>query len=184
MSEQDVTEREDPRAPPGASTELPVVTLGTADEEHEQPRVRLVPGRVAVSVVTYPIYMLLVLTGGVAGNVAIDTGEWSLGAITVSWVVAFGWSWIYAVAWYYRRSLLKWTSATFALGMFAVLALACMDRAAAQLVDGGEGLVFRAPIESLAWAAGGLVVCAALLLSHLVYLGRGYRVRGEVAQEG
>jgi hypothetical protein len=165
-------------APEGAPTELPPVRLGDGAGDAGPPVVRLVPGRVPVSSATYPIYTLLVLTGGIAANVALDTDEWSFGVVALAWFITFMWTWMYAIAWYYRRFLMKWWTGGVALAMYAFLGWVCLDRGQGQWVGQGREVVFREPIPSLAWAAGGLAVCGALLVLHMVYLGQGYRERG------
>ena len=175
--EDEVVEGEEVEEPSGTSTELPAVRLGEGSLDEGPPVVRLVPGRVPVSGATYPIYTMLVLTGGIAANVAQETGEWSFGVVVLGWFITFMWTWMYAIAWYYRRALMKWWTGALALGMYAFLGWVCLDRGGGQWVGVGTEVVFRDPIPSLAWAAGGLAVCGALLVLHMVYLGQGYRER-------
>lgn len=165
-----------------ASTELPTVVLGTTAGDHLEQRERVLPGRAPPSVIFYPIYLLLVLSGGLAANVALDTDEWSFAVIVQAGVLMFAWNWLYVIAWTYRRTLLKYFSALCAMGLEILIGLLSLDRAAPQRVPGeGLQLVARGPLPSLEWAAWLLFACAALMLLHIVWVGRGWRTK---AREG
>ena len=161
----------------GASTELPAVVLGTRVGEPIEERQRVRPGRVRLSVILYPIYLLLVLSGGLAADVALDTEEWSFGVVALTWTLMYAWCWLYGVTWTYRRRWLRNLSALGGLGIQAGMAALCLDRAKPQLAATGGELAARPELTQLRWAAWMLLAGAALLLAHVVWFGRGWRVK-------
>jgi hypothetical protein len=85
------------------------------------------------------------------------------------------WLWFYSVAWRYKRWLLKWTAAPISSLMMAAMAFACFDRAQQQLVAPRHVLTDRPFVLEWYIAAILLVLANLLLLSHLVWFGRGWR---------
>ncbi len=167
-----------------ATMELPAVVLGTNVGKSLQQVQRVLPGRVPSSVLFYPIYLLLVISGGIAGNVALDTEEWSFFMIALAWFLAFSWNWLYVIAWEYRRWMLKMFSLLNAIVMQLGLAAIAIDRGAPQRVaNARRELVDRGEIASLDWVAGLLVVCVILLLLHFFWFGRGWRTKQDKPQE-
>lgn len=164
------------------TTELPVITLGHApdpehvEQEHDPPKRRVLLGRVHPSAVFYPIYLLLIISGGIVANVALDTGEWSFTVVVIAWSTLFLWNWMYVVSWTYSRRMLKYTSVLAMLTLQGGMAAACYDRGQPQLVF-KQDVIARQAIPSLNIAAGILLVCLLLMLAHLLYLGRGYRAK-------
>lgn len=180
---------EPPEPPASITTELPVVTLGSphAEDEHSErgehersPKHRVLLGRIHPSWIFYPIYTLIILSGGLAANVALDTGEWSFGVIVVAWTLAFLWNWMYVVAWTYQRRWLKLCTLGALLALEGGLAFACFDRSQPQWAL-QRTLIERGELDSLRLSAGMLVVCLVLLLVHLLYFGRGYRAKASAA---
>ncbi len=160
------------------STELPAVVLGTRVGESMEGVVRVLPGRITPSLIFYPIYLLLVIAFGFAINVSLDTNEWGFVPVVITFAVLFLWNWLYVVTWEHQRTILKYTSAAMALGMEVVVALLCTDRAAPQLVANAQAeLTDRAAIDRLDWVATILFACVVLLISHLLFFGRGYRAK-------
>ena len=158
--------------------ELPAVTLGetqgTGDGAEGAPRQRLLQGRVPQSVVFYPIYLLLVISGALVANVALDTQELSFGVVVVAWLTMFFWYQIYVVAWSYGRRVLKWFCVLWLLLLTTFMAVVCYDRGLPQDIF-VDALSARPSLPHMLWASGMLAVCQALFVSHLVFFGRGYR---------
>lgn len=166
-----------PEPPPAAerSLELPAVIIGDRGEKDAHPAVRLLPGRVPESLVLYPAYALALLAGLLGAHWGLTTGELSPFMILLAWSLLFCWYWVYGVAYRYRRWLMK----TFALFMsiFTALALtffAALRAASLYLPDPLE-LSLRGPQPVLFLVASLTVISLAAIVSHLVYLGRGYR---------
>ena len=175
-------EHEQDRA--SVSMELPAVVLGTNVGKSLQEVQRVLPGRIPSSVLFYPIYLLLVISGGIAGNVALDTEEWSFFVVALAWFLAFSWNWLYVIAWEYRRRLLEMFSLLNAIVMQLGLAALAIDRGAPQRVaNPRRELVERGHIASLDWVAGILTVCVFLLLLHFFWFGRGWRTKQESVQK-
>jgi len=170
--------------PASVSTQLPVVQLGSSDGETELPEsARLLRGRLPASAIFYPVYLLLVLSGGLVANAALDTGEWSFWVTTLGWFLMFGWNWLYVETWQFQRRVLLVLSVASAFGMELGIAAICQDRAEAQLVWSAGELVERAPLPSLQWASWMLIACATGLLLHLIWFGRGFRRARPTADE-
>lgn len=158
--------------------ELPAVVLGETqgqgDGTEGAPSQRLLQGRVRQSLIFYPIYLLLVVSGAIAANVAVDTQEWSFGVVVVAWTTMFFWYQIYVVAWTYGRRMLKWFCIIWLLLLTTFMAVACYDRGMPQDIFTST-LIQRPGLPLMMWASGMLAACQALFVSHLVYFGRGYR---------
>jgi hypothetical protein len=160
--------------PPGQATELPVVVLG-GESGRVKPMVRLLPGRVYISVVLYPIYVLIVVAAIVAVNFALQTAEWSPSVVALAYGLFFCWNWVYGVAYRYRRWLLKFMALTASLFMGLSLTYLVWERAQAQLVPIDGRLVMRAAEASLDVVWFATLLSTILLLLHVLILGRGYR---------
>ncbi len=163
---------------PNVSTEFPVVVLGD-ERGAAAPGRRLLQGRVAERSVLYPIYLLVSIAGALAAQFALDSEEWSVVPIALGWSTLFAWYWFYGVAYRYRRRLLKYTSVSAILILSIFLAILCVDRAAAQVVIAGGELVERSARPILVWSAIVTLGAAGLLIFHVAFLGRGYRVKKE-----
>ncbi len=156
--------------------ELPEVVLG-GEEAREKPQTRLLPGRVEVNWTLYPCYLLVLVSGSLVVNYSIDTGEWALGMVVAAWVLLFIWNWVYGVAYRYRRALIKYFSFLMAVVMGLGLAALSWEKGQPQLVAIAGELVARGEVTRLVWACWMMVVNPALLVFHMVFLGRGYRVK-------
>lgn len=178
----------DDARPPGAlkqldpaaiSTELPVVVFADdadALASAEIPRVRLLPGRLHERWVLYPVYALDLVAGVLAVHFAVGAPEWSAAVVGLAWFLLYVWHWFYAIAYRYRRRLLKYTSVAMIFALTAALAYFSIERARPQLaMVGADAVAERAAAPGLYWAAVLTMLTAALLLAHLVFLGRGYR---------
>lgn len=155
------------------SIEIPVVLLGEAGESGTGPR--LLQGRISESVVLYPCYALVSLSGLIALNFAMESPEWASLPVAVGWFALFNWYWFYGVAYRYRRRVLKYTSVLTLIGFSVALSMICVDRGKAQIAFDGEHIGHRDPETGLYWAAVFVIVALVLLLTHVVFLGRGYR---------
>lgn len=161
------------------STELPVVVF--ADDEvarrsAEVPRVRLLPGRIHPSLLLYPIYVLVLGAGLIAARFAVTTAEWSAVVVLLAWFVLYLWTWFYSIAYRYRRRLLKYTSVLAIVGLTASLTYFSIERAAPQqAMLAAESYGARDAASSLYFVAFANVLTLGILLSHLVFFGRGYR---------
>lgn len=157
------------------SQELPVVVLGELDEPAEQPRARLLPGRVPPKWILYPAMVLQLVAGLIALLFAFGSAEWAPTPILLTWLSLILWTWFYGIAYRYRRVLLKYgATLTLIATSFAVAAF-CLDRGARQLAFDGQRLTERAAAPSLTLAAVLTVGAACLIVSHIVFFGRGYR---------
>ena len=166
--------------------ELPVVVLGSSDAG-ERPAERLLPGRVEASWILYPCYLLVILSGSLVVNFAIDTQEWSPVVVSLAWVLLFTWNWVYGVAYRYRRRFMKYMSITMSIVMGFGLAALCWERGQPQLVatlvEVGAVLVERGEVRRLVLASWLIAVSTIGLLVHVVFLGRGYRVKRVVSEK-
>jgi hypothetical protein len=160
------------------------VVLGSDEAARAAPRKRVLPGLVDLRWLVYPAYVACFFGGGLAVNFAIDTQEWAAPPIAISWMALFFWEWIYGVAYRYRRRFLKYFSVLLVVGLSAALAAFCWERAEPQLVATTQafasaglegGLVERAHVDSLDWAAVFALMSGALILLHVIILGRGWR---------
>jgi len=155
------------------SIEIPVVLLGEAGQSSTGPR--LLQGRVSESVILYPCYALVSLSGLIALNFALESPEWASLPVAIGWFALFNWYWFYGVAYRYRRRVLKYTSVFTLIGFTVALAMISIDRGRAQIAYDGEHIQHRDPVTGLYWAAVFVIVALVLLLVHVVFLGRGYR---------
>lgn len=173
-------------APASRSMELPVVVLGSSDAG-ERPAERLLPGRIEASWVLYPCYLLVIVSGSLVVNFAIDTFEWSPMVVLLAWVLLFTWNWVYGVAYRYRRRIMKYFSVTMSIVMGLGLAALCWERGQPQLVataaDVSAELIERAEVRRLLVACWLMVLSTAALLAHVLFLGRGYRVKRAVSKK-
>ena len=93
------------------TVELPAVVL-SEERQRMAPRRRLLPGLIDRKWLLYPSYLLTVLAGGIAVHVALDSQEWHPLPVALGWAMLFIWEWVYSAAYGYRRSILKYFSAT------------------------------------------------------------------------
>jgi hypothetical protein len=169
---------DDASEPMRGTVELPAVVL-SEERQRTAPRRRLLPGLIDRKWLMYPAYLLTVVGGGIAVHVAIDSGEWHPLPVVIGWSMLYVWEWVYSAAYGYRRSLLKYFSATMVAVMAAMLAFVALDKAAAQTIVTESGLAERSPLTWLRWT-GYLTIAASLpIVLHLVLLGRGYREKKE-----
>lgn len=162
-------------APVRATVELPRVVLGSSEPGRQAPRERVLPGRVDPRWLIYPAYIACFLGAGLSVNFAIDSHEWAVGPVLVGWTMLYIWQWIYGVAYQYRRPILKYSSGLMILGLAALLAAVCLDRAPAQSVIASGQLVERARVVRLEGAAALTILSGLFIFAHLTVLGRGYR---------
>lgn len=158
---------------PESSQELGIVVLGGSDQI--RPKARLLPGRFPPSFFTIPAMIAIIIAGIIAVIFAIQTEEWSPWTIASTWFVLYVWTWFYGVAYKYRRFILRWLSMGAFIFLSCGISFFCIDRAAPQYIVGPDGLVMRELVFSL-WISAILTLgAAAILLSHFVFFGRGYR---------
>lgn len=172
-----MTELTSRESDPNVSTEFPVVILGEGEDgEQSIPRRRLLQGRVSERAVLYPIYALVLGAGGLALYFAAQSLEWAFLPTFLGWAMLFVWYWFYGVAYRYRRTVFRYCSVIVIALVSAGLAMMCVDRAASQVAVTTSGeLVERAAQPVLLGVAVLTLAPAALLVLHLVFLGRGYR---------
>jgi hypothetical protein len=177
------TQRDDSSGPhaapthaPDASIELPAVVLGakTAQTSAVAPK-RLIPGRLPIHWLSWPMQAMCGLSGALALRAVAEHGEWELLPVLIAWIMLAAWHWMYAMAWEYRRWLLRWTSIIACLLMDAALALACLDRSPEQDVARDGVLITRGAVLEWQIAGGLLVGAAVVLIAHIVWFGRGWR---------
>ncbi len=139
------------------------------------PRERVLPGRMALRAILWPVYLLIIGAGALSAWLVSHHVGWPVSVVLLGHAVILMWCWMYGVAWSYRRTLFKLQCFTMATLMLTGAALALWEWSQPQqIIDRGQ-LVYRDALP-LAWlAAGALTLALALLCAHLLYLGRGYR---------
>ena len=196
------TPQDDEDAPDGApsptvpkTTRMSAVVLGApkavaegasaapAEPPAAPPRERVLPGRLALRAILWPVYLLISGAGALSAWLVSHHVGWPVSVVLLGHAVILMWCWMYGVAWSYRRTLFKLQCFTMAALMLLGAALALWEWSQPQqIVDRGQ-LIYRDTLP-LAWlAAGALGLALALLSAHLLYLGRGYRrkARGDDA---
>lgn len=161
-------------APQSRSTELPIVVIGE-EGGRIKPAVRLLPGRINVSFILYPIYALILGAGALAVNFALHSGEWSPSVIATAYGLLFAWHWVYGVTYRYRRWFLKSFCVLISLFMGLSLSYLMWERAQPQLIPLDGRLVERGEVAVLEIVGLATILSALLLLAHVLILGRGYR---------
>lgn len=160
------------------SQELPRVTLGERSREEKPIRERILPGRISLTpfgwAMTLPIMLSALLALWFSWH---HGGEWSIWMVLLAWSLVWLWKWLYMEAWTYQRTLLKYLSSFMYLIMATGLAFICHDRAPAQEVWLRGELVERPVALSLMVTAVLLALSCLVLLSHLVWFGRGWRIK-------
>lgn len=180
MADQETTDTgaapgpRDVEAPDNPSMELPAVILGDQGEEDE-PKVRVLPGRVPMYKVLHPAYVAVAVAGVLATYFSLSSGEWHPLMVLVGWGLLFCWYWVYAVAYRYRRRIMKYFSLAMGTLTAASLTLAATVRGTSMAVPEGADLVIRSPRPLLFVVAGLTTLSLAAIFTHVIYLGRGYR---------
>lgn len=165
----------------GASsqTKLPQLNMGDVERTSTLPLRRTKPGRVSPRIVMYPIYLAVAAHAAFSARFASMGLEWNTGVVLLGALMIFGWNWMYSVSWSYKRVGLQLVSAVGALGLEIAVLVWTLDRARAQQAATDAGLTLRAASPELYVSSGALAVAIVLLLSHIVYLGRGNRERSK-----
>ena len=163
-------------APPASqSMELPAVIMGERGEEEEEPRVRILPGRVPKYYALYPAYAATGLAALVATHFSLASGEWHPLMTLVGWGLLFCWYWVYGVAYRYRRRLMKWFALSMSTLTAGSLVLISAVRATSMVVPDDGSLIVRNPQPLLIGAVVLTTLSLAAVFTHAIYLGRGYR---------
>jgi len=122
------------------------------------------------------MYALDLAAGVLAVHFALSTREWAAPVIALGWFLLYVWHWFYAVAYRYRRRLLKYSSVAMIFALTAALAYFSIERAQPQLaMVRADAVVQREGVPGLYWAAVLTLLTSGLLVAHLVFLGRGCR---------
>ncbi len=157
------------------SLELPAVIIGDRGSEEERPAVRVLPGRLPESVVLYPAYTLVGAAALLTTHYSLDSGELSPLMTFFGWGLLFCWYWVYGVAYRYRRRMMKYFS-LFMCGVTAgSLSVVTAVRSTSMAVPVDGELVVRGAQPILFFAAALTTLSLTLIITHVVYLGRGYR---------
>ena len=137
------------------------------------------PGRVSLTAFGWIMSATLLGAGAAMLAFALLTSEWALPVVALAWLLIWLWKWLYMVAWTYQRALLKWVSAMMCVAMSVAVAWLCHDRAAAQPIwdHAQSAMITRAPRHELELAAALFSLGALVLLSHLAWFGRGWRLK-------
>ena len=160
------------------SQELPRVVLGERSSQEQQIRERVLPGRISLTPFGWAMTLPIVTSAALALWFAWwHAGEWSFWMVLLAWSLVWLWKWLYMEAWTYQRTLLKYLSAFMYFIMALGLAFICNDRAPAQEVWLEGTLAERASSTSLLFTAALLLASCAVLLAHLVWFGRGWRIK-------
>lgn len=176
-------EREWPReekppelAPPSErSLELPAVIIGERGSEEERPTARVLPGRMPESVVLYPAYTLVGAAALLTTHYSLNTGEWNPLMTFFGWGLLFCWYWVYGVAYRYRRWMMKFFALIMCVVTAGSLSVVAAVRSTSMAVPVDGVLVVRQAQPILFLAAGLTTLSLTLIITHVVYLGRGYR---------
>lgn len=153
--------------------ELPAVIMGeTGDDE---PQVRLLPGRVPKSAVLYPAYAAVGFAAVSAGYFSLETGEWHPVMVLLGWGLLFCWYWVYGIAYHYRRRVMKYFAVAMSMLTAGSLVMISAVRGAAMAVPVEGELMVRDAQPLLFLTAALTTLSVAALLTHIAYLGRGYR---------
>ena len=174
-NEERSEEQSELRSPASRSMELPAVILGDRGEDDEQPPVRVLPGRVPKYVALYPAYAAALLAGMLAVHFSLRTGEWHPLMPLLGWGLLWCWYWVYGVAYRYRRTIMKYYSLLVGAVTAGSLIMISAVRALAMPVPGEGSLVVRGPQPLLFAVAVLTTLSLAAVITHVVYLGRGYR---------
>lgn len=154
--------------------ELPAVILGDRGDD-DQPRVRVLPGRIEPRKVLHPAYTAVGAAGTLAMYFSLTTGEWHPVMVMLGWGLLFCWYWVYAVGYRYRRWMMKYFAVVMGGFTAVTLTLVTAARVAAMAVPDNGQLLTRAPQPTLVAVAVLTTASLAAVISHVVYLGRGYR---------
>jgi hypothetical protein len=174
--QNDPPERVEVSEPSSVSAEFPAVTLGDSGESATPGR-RLLQGRVHEAWALYPAYAMELVAGAIASLFALQSEEWSVAPVALTWFLLYLWVWFYGVAYRYRRRFFRYSSLFVLLSASTFVSSVCFDRAAAQVAFDGQRLVERAAEPTLVWAGVLTAAAGILVLVHVVFLGRGYRER-------
>lgn len=162
-----------------SQTRLPKVVIGDAGRTSRPPTKRTLPGRVPPNIIIYPIYLAIAVHASFSARFASIGLEWNTGVVLIGALMIYGWNWMYSVSWSYQRTGLQFISAMGALGMEVAVLVLTLDRAREQQAATEAGLQLRAASPELYVSSGALAVAIALLVAHIVYLGRGDRERAK-----
>lgn len=176
-SEEIMETEENQEAASLVSQELPRVVMGEREAVAEAPRQRVIPGRVSLTRFGWIMSTLILSSGLLTGWFAWSGEEWSFWMVVLVWCLMWLWNWLYMEAWTYQRKMLKYLSAISFILMSAVMAWMCRDRAEAQEIWRTKELIKRAWQPELDLAAALLIVASCIVLGHLVWFGRGWRVK-------
>jgi len=157
------------------SQELPIVVLGSADASSSQPQARILRGRLPLNLFILSATIAIIIAGLIAVLFSLTSPEWTSWSIGTVWFVLYIWVWFYGIAYKYRRGLLWWFSAFSIFCLSAVIAYFCFDKAKIQYTPGPDGLILRDPVFSLWISAIFTMLGSAIIFSHFVFFGRGYR---------
>lgn len=181
MSQDQITDDSKVDVAPGRvegrpqSLELPAVILGDRGEESTQPQVRVLPGRVPKFWVLYPAYTAVGLAGLLCTHFSLQSGEWHPLMVLFGWGLLFCWYWVYGVAYTYRRRLMKFFSLVMSAITAASLVMITAARGTSMAVPDSGQLVVRGPRPILFLVAALTTLSLAAIITHVIYLGRGYR---------
>lgn len=156
------------------SMELPAVILGERGDRDE-PRVRVLPGRVPLYRVLHPAYAAVGIAGVLATYFSLGSGEWHPLMVLLGWGLLFCWYWVYAVAYRYRRKAMKYFSLLMGTVTAGSLTVVAAVRGTSMAVPEGGQLAIRSPRPVLFGVAVLTTLSLAAVFTHVLYLGRGYR---------
>lgn len=161
--------------PEERSMELPAVIIGERGEEDEQPRTRVLPGRIPKHFVLYPAYAAVGLAALLATRFSLSTGEWHPMMTLAGWGLLYCWYWVYGVGYRYRRWFMKYFALLMSTVTAGSLIMVSAVRATSLAVPAESGLAVRDSEPMLFFVIGLTTLSLAAVFTHAVYLGRGYR---------
>ena len=168
-----------PKDDTDTATTHPVVVLGAPSPAASgAAQRRALRGRVNARWFVYPVYGLVVGSGGIVCLTIWTTREWAMGPVILAWGVLLVWCRLYTLTWRYRRRILGGLTVVSTFALHLVLIAATWERAGAKALAGHHR---RLELTEHAWSPGlgaGAVMLGlslVLLLLHWAWFGRGWR---------
>ena len=168
------------------------VVLGVPDSlTRSAPARRLLQGRIDSRYCLYPCYLLLFAAEICALTFTVHGNHWVPGPVALAWSCLIAWYWLYGVAYRYRRRFFRLICCTSIWTTTAGLCILSADRAQAQVAMSNQHAADQSAASGLIWAWVLTLIPSLVLVSHVLFFGRGYREKTghfesntSMAQEG
>jgi hypothetical protein len=139
------------------------------------PARRLLQGRIDSRFCLYPCYLLLFAAGICAVTFTAHSNHWVAAPVALAWCCLIMWYWLYNIAYRYRRRFFRLICSTSIWTTSAGLCILASDRARAQIESSSQQGLQEAAATGLVWAWILTLIAALILVSHVLFFGRGYR---------